>query len=162
MQYTLILVGDAFSADFYRMKGYDIIMQILLALSIALFGGLIMSRLTKKWNLPAVTAYLVAGILIGPFCLGQLGIEGLGFTSLENVESFKILSDVALGFIAITMGNEFANEIGYLDWQFKIEEIPDPPKTGDEANLMLYGTVALVSLVALVAVLVVYKRKKTA
>ncbi|MBO5666298.1 MAG: cation:proton antiporter, partial [Firmicutes bacterium] len=85
-------------------------MQILLALSIALFGGLIMSRLTKKWNLPAVTAYLVAGILIGPFCLGQLGIEGLGFTSLENVESFKILSDVALGFIAITMGNEFRLE----------------------------------------------------
>ncbi|MBR4959355.1 MAG: cation:proton antiporter [Clostridia bacterium] len=85
-------------------------MQILLALSIALFGGLIMSRFTKKWNLPAVTAYLVAGILIGPFCLGQLGIEGLGFTSLENVESFKILSDVALGFIAITMGNEFRLE----------------------------------------------------
>ena len=110
MQYTLILAGDAFSADFYRMKGYVIIMQILLALSIALFGGLIMSRLTKKWNLPAVTAYLVAGILIGPFCLGQLGIEGLGFTSLENVESFKILSDVALGFIAITMGNEFRLE----------------------------------------------------
>lgn len=82
-------------------------MQTLLALSIALFAGLMMSRVTKKWNLPAVTAYLVAGILIGPFCLGQLGIEGIGFTSLESVESFKILSDVALGFIAFTMGNEF-------------------------------------------------------
>ena len=40
-------------------------MQTLLALSIAMFAGLIMSRLTKIWNLPAVTAYLVAGILIG-------------------------------------------------------------------------------------------------
>ncbi len=82
-------------------------MQTLLVLSITLFAGLMMSRVTKKWNLPAVTAYLVAGILIGPFCLGRLGIEGLGFTSLESVESFKIISDVALGFIAITMGNEF-------------------------------------------------------
>ena len=85
-------------------------MQTLLVLSITLFAGLMMSRVTKKWNLPAVTAYLVAGILIGPFCLGRLGIEGLGFTSLESVESFKIISDVALGFIAITMGNEFRLE----------------------------------------------------
>jgi len=85
-------------------------MQTLLALSIALFAGLLMSRLTKLWNLPAVTAYLVAGILIGPFCLGRLGIEGIGFTSLENVNSFDILCDVALGFIAFTMGNEFRLE----------------------------------------------------
>lgn len=86
------------------------IMETLLALSIALFAGLIMSRLTKLWNLPAVTAYLVAGILIGPYCLGQLGIPGLGFISAENVKSFEIISDVALGFIAITMGNEFRLE----------------------------------------------------
>ncbi|MBQ8641814.1 MAG: cation:proton antiporter [Clostridia bacterium] len=85
-------------------------MQTLLALSIALFAGLMMSRLTKLWNLPAVTAYLVAGILIGPFCLGQLGIEGIGFTSLASVQSFSIISDVALGFIAFTMGNEFRLE----------------------------------------------------
>ncbi len=82
-------------------------MQILLSLAIALFAGLLLSRLTKLWNLPAVTAYLVAGILIGPFCLGQLGWEGIGFTSLEQVQSFSIISDVALGFIAFTMGNEF-------------------------------------------------------
>ncbi len=82
-------------------------MQILLSLSIALFAGLLLSRLTRLWNLPAVTAYLVAGILIGPFCLGQLGWEGIGFTSLEQVKSFSIISDVALGFIAFTMGNEF-------------------------------------------------------
>lgn len=81
--------------------------ETLLALSIALFAGLIMSRLTKLWNLPAVTAYLVAGILIGPYCLGQLDIPGLGFISADNVKAFDIVSDVALGFIAITMGNEF-------------------------------------------------------
>ncbi len=82
-------------------------MQVLLSLSIAMLAGLMMSRLTKKFNLPAVTAYLVAGILIGPYCLGQLGIEGLGFISHENVESFSLISNVALGFIAFSMGSEF-------------------------------------------------------
>ncbi|MBQ8254708.1 MAG: cation:proton antiporter [Clostridia bacterium] len=85
-------------------------MQILLPLSLALFAGLMLSRVTKIFNLPAVTAYLVAGILIGPFCLGAIGIEGLGFNSLEQVHGYKLLSEVALGFIAFTMGNEFRLE----------------------------------------------------
>ena len=83
---------------------------ILLSLSIALFSGLMLSRLAKLAGLPAVTAYLVAGILIGPFCLGAFGVDGLGFTSLENIESFSIISDVALGFIAFSIGNEFRLE----------------------------------------------------
>ena len=82
-------------------------MQALLSLSIALFVGLMLSRLAKLAKLPAVTAYLVAGILVGPYCLGALGISGLGFTSMENVKSFSLLSDVALGFIAFSIGNEF-------------------------------------------------------
>lgn len=82
-------------------------METLISLSIALLAGLLMSRLAKFAKLPAVTAYLIAGILIGPFCLGRLGIPGLGFTSLEAVESFGIISDVALGFIAFAIGNEF-------------------------------------------------------
>ena len=85
-------------------------MQTLLPLTLALFAGLMLSRLTKKFNLPSVTAYLVAGILIGPFCIGALGIEGLGFNSLEQVQGYKLLSEVALGFIAFTMGNEFRLE----------------------------------------------------
>ncbi|RAZ35652.1 sodium:proton antiporter, partial [Klebsiella oxytoca] len=56
---------------------------------------------------PAVTAYLVAGLLLGPFCLGALGIGGLGFASMEAVEGLNMLSQVALGFIAFTIGNEF-------------------------------------------------------
>ena len=80
---------------------------ILLSLSIAIFAGLMLSRVAKWFQLPAVTAYLVAGILIGPFCLGALGVDGLGFTSIEKVESFSIISDVALGFIAFAIGNEF-------------------------------------------------------
>ena len=82
-------------------------LQILLALSIALMAGLLMSRVTKRWNLPAVTGYLVAGILIGPYCLGQLGIAGVGFISAADVKKYDIISKVALGFIAIAMGNEF-------------------------------------------------------
>ena len=85
-------------------------MTTLLALSIALFAGLLMSRLTKIWNLPAVTAYLVAGILIGPFCLGRLGLTGIGFISMDDVGKYDIICDTALGFIAFAMGNEFRLE----------------------------------------------------
>lgn len=82
-------------------------MEALLSLSIALIGGLLLSRLSKKLDLPAVTAYLVAGILVGPYCLGSLGVSGLGFTSMTVVHSFSIICDVALGFIAFSIGNEF-------------------------------------------------------
>ena len=82
-------------------------MEILFSLSIALFAGLMLSRLAKLMKLPAVTAYLVAGILVGPFCLGAFGISGLGFTSMEQIESYSLISDVALGFIAFSIGNEF-------------------------------------------------------
>ncbi len=82
-------------------------MQILLTLSIAIFAGLMLSRLAKVLKLPAVTAYLVAGILVGPYVLGALGIEGVGFNSMEHVESFSLIADVALGFIAFSIGNEF-------------------------------------------------------
>ena len=79
----------------------------LISLAAALVGGLMLSRLTKKLNLPAVTAYLVAGLLLGPFCLGALKFPGLGFNSLEQVESLSIITQTALGFIAFTIGNEF-------------------------------------------------------
>ena len=79
----------------------------LICLAAALIGGLMLSRLTKLVNLPAVTAYLVAGLLLGPFCLGALKIPGLGFNSLEQVEAMGIVTQTALGFIAFTIGNEF-------------------------------------------------------
>lgn len=82
-------------------------MEILLSLSIALFVGLMLSRLAKLVKLPAVTAYLVTGILVGPYVLGRLQIQGLGFTSMEYIKHLGILSDVALGFIAFSIGNEF-------------------------------------------------------
>ena len=79
----------------------------LIVLAIAVIGGLLMSRLTKLLKLPAVTAYLLAGLALGPYLIGRLGIPGLGFNSLEQVESMSILTQAALGFIAFTIGNEF-------------------------------------------------------
>lgn len=83
-------------------------MQVLLSLSIALLVGLLLSRLAKALKLPAVTAYLVAGILVGPFLLGGVSVFGihLGF-SKDDFSAFKIISEVALGFIAFSIGNEF-------------------------------------------------------
>ena len=80
--------------------------SIFLSLSIALLFGLLLSRLAKLVKLPAVTAYLVAGVLIGPFVLGALDVPGVGITS-DQIEGFGIISDLALGFIAFSMGNEF-------------------------------------------------------
>ena len=82
-------------------------MVILLSVSVALLAGLIMTRLFKKIKLPSVTAYLIAGVLIGPYCIGNLGLNGLGFTSSDAVHSLSLISEVALGFIAFSIGNEF-------------------------------------------------------
>ena len=82
-------------------------MSTLLSVSVAILAGLIMTRLLKPLKMPDVTAYLIAGVLIGPYCLGALNIEGLGFISMEAVEKLSLLSEVALGFIAFSIGNEF-------------------------------------------------------
>ena len=82
-------------------------METLLAISVALSAGLFMSRVVKPLKLPAVTGYLVAGILIGPYCLGLAGVKGLGFTTTEEVAAMSIINDVALGFIAFAIGDEF-------------------------------------------------------
>lgn len=77
--------------------------------AVALFSGLMFTRVFKKlhMNFPDVTAFLVAGIIIGPNVLGRVGVEGLGFTSFESVETLKIIKTAALGFIAFSIGSEF-------------------------------------------------------
>ena len=82
----------------------------LLSVSFALLAGLLFTRVFKKFKLPSVTAYLIAGVLIGPYCLGALNIEGLGFTSMASVSNLALISEVALGFIAFSIGNEFRLE----------------------------------------------------
>ncbi len=82
-------------------------MSTLLSVSIALLAGLLMTRLFKPLKLPSVTAYLIAGVLVGPYCLGALGLSGVGFPTAESVHALSLVSEVALGFIAFSIGNEF-------------------------------------------------------
>ena len=97
-------------------------MSTLLSVSVALLAGLIMTRVFKPLKLPSVTAYLIAGVLIGPYCVGALGIEGLGFKSSETVGTLSLISEVALGFIAFSIGNEF--------------RLSDLKKTGKQATVI--------------------------
>lgn len=77
----------------------------------------------------------------------------------------EITLDVTLD-VPITMGNEFQNQIGYIDWEFKIEELPiepddpRPPQTGDTSNIYLYAGMMLLSLLAMVILLFAGKEKK--
>ena len=84
-------------------------MEALLTTSIALLAGLLMTRVFKflHLNLPDVTAFLLAGLFVGPYCLGRLGVPGLGFTTMEAVDGLGAITNTALGFIAFAIGNEF-------------------------------------------------------
>ena len=82
-------------------------MEFLLSIGIAIAAGLFLTRLTTRFHLPDVTSYLVAGLLIGPLCLGRLGVPGLGFSSFAFIDNMGLICDVALGFIAFAIGNEF-------------------------------------------------------
>ncbi len=77
-------------------------MNILFSIAAAMAVGLLLSRVVKKINLPNVTGYLVAGLLVGPYCLGIFQEE-----SLSAVSS---ITSVALGFIAFSIGGEFKKE----------------------------------------------------
>ena len=95
------------AAIFRYVKKAFFMETYLICLATAMIGGLMLSRLTKLFHLPAVTAYLVAGLLLGPFALGRLNVSGLGFQSLDQVEHLSVVTQTALGFIAFTIGNEF-------------------------------------------------------
>ena len=81
-------------------------MNELLSLAILLIAGLALSRVIKLANLPNVTGYLIAGLLIGPVLALILNRED-GLISHEMLEGFKILTSLALGFIAFSIGGEF-------------------------------------------------------
>lgn len=82
-------------------------MMMLISIAVALLAGLMMTRLMNRFHLPDVTAYLLAGVILGPCLLGRLGLPGLGFVSFEEVQLLQPISDVALGFIAFAIGSEF-------------------------------------------------------
>lgn len=62
-------------------------MTVLLSVSVSVIAGLLMTRLIKPLHLPDVTAYLVTGVLIGPYLLGRLGVPGFGFNSMDFVSA---------------------------------------------------------------------------
>ena len=117
-------------------------MNTLLSVSIALLAGLLMTRLFKPFKLPDVTAYLIAGVLIGPYCVGALHIDGFGFSSMEAVEALGLVADVALGFIAFSIGSEF-----------RLEELK---KTGKQAFVIGVIQALVATLFVDLALLVVH------
>lgn len=80
---------------------------ILLGISIALIAGLISNRLIRLLHLPNVTAYLIVGILLGPYLFSLFNKNLTGVLSEEVVHALGILVDIALGFIAFSIGSEF-------------------------------------------------------
>ena len=114
----------------------------LLSVSIALLVGLMMTRAFKPLKLPAVTAYLIAGVLIGPYFMGRLGIDGLGFDSHTDVNNLALISEVALGFIAFSIGNEF--------------RLSDLKKTGKQAFIIGVFQALVATLFVDLALLVVH------
>lgn len=76
---------------------------VLCSLSIILFAGFVVTRLTKRLHLPNVTGYIIAGVLIGPCCL-QMVPKGI-------LEHMGFMSDIALAFIAFGVGKFFKKEI---------------------------------------------------
>ena len=105
----------------------DSTVQVLLSISVCALAGLLMSRVCKLLKLPAVTGYLIAGILVGCFCLGRITLPGgfhLGFgdPNFEDIHGLSIICDIALGFIAFSIGSEF-----------KLSELK---KTGKQATII--------------------------
>ena len=101
-----------------------------------------MTRAFKPFKLPSVTAYLIAGVLIGPYFLGSLHINGLGFVSEEAVSHLSLISEVALAFIAFSIGSEF-----------RLEELK---KTGRQALVIGIFQALVATLFVDLALLVVH------
>ena len=79
-------------------------MNTLLVIGMAMAAGLLVSRAARAVKLPNVTAFLVAGLIIGP----SVG----GLINKEQAASMRVISDAALGFIAYAIGGEF--KLSYL------------------------------------------------
>ena len=126
-------------------------MSALLSVSVAVLAGLLMTRIVKPLNLPDVTAYLLAGVLVGPYCLGALGVEGLGFTSMAAVETMGLISEVALGFIAFSIGNEF-----------RLEDLKHTGRQAVTVGVIQALTAALLVDAALLALHLIVPEKLTA
>ncbi len=132
---SIVSVFDNFSAN------------ALLCIALALFIGLLLAKVVGKFGLPAVTGYLIGGVLLGPYCLGILGINGIGFVStsaegasaLATTDTLAVFTNIALGFIAFGIGNEFI--------------IPQLKKTGKQCTVVAVFQALAATLVVDVALI---------
>lgn len=86
--------------NFYdKLQKQSPVAVIIIAIAIMLLCGFLMTRITKKLKLPNVTAYIVTGILIGPFCLNLI--------PQTIITGTEFLADIALAFIAFSTGEFF-------------------------------------------------------
>ena len=106
-------------------------MNTLLILALLLFTGLIFGRVVKLIKLPNVTGYLIAGLLIGPFCFKLL--------SRELVSELELISEIALAFIAFSIGSQF--KLSYLK---RVGTMPIIIAIFESLTATLFVTVALV------------------
>ncbi len=83
----------------YERLGNNIVALVIISIAIMLFLGFAMTRLTKLLKLPNVTAYIIVGIIIGPYCLDLI--------PNEVVKGMDFITDIALAFIAFSVGEFF-------------------------------------------------------
>ena len=81
------------------LRNFSSVSQVIISVAVMLIAGYVMSRLTKKLKLPNVTGYIIAGILIGPYCINII--------PANVVEGMSFLADIALAFIAFSTGEFF-------------------------------------------------------
>lgn len=81
------------------LQNFSSVSQVIISVAVMLIAGYVMSRLTKKLKLPNVTGYIIAGILIGPYCINII--------PANVVEGMSFLADIALAFIAFSTGEFF-------------------------------------------------------
>lgn len=81
------------------LQNFSSVSQVIISVAVMLIAGYVMSRLTKKLRLPNVTGYIIAGILIGPYCINII--------PAKVVEGMSFLADIALAFIAFSTGEFF-------------------------------------------------------
>ena len=81
------------------LENFSSVGQVIISVAVMLLAGYIMSRVTKKLKLPNVTGYIVAGIIIGPYCINVI--------PTQVVEGMSFLADIALAFIAFSTGEFF-------------------------------------------------------
>ncbi|MGM9636449.1 MAG: cation:proton antiporter [Eubacteriales bacterium] len=112
----------------------------LLTIVITLFMAFFMAKVLGYLHFPAVTGYLIGGVLVGPFVLGSLGINSVGFITqatdpvagVISTSGLTVFTEIALGFIAFGIGEEF--------------KISDLKKTGKAATVIAFTQALLATI----------------